>query len=141
MKLFNEKSLLLGEKVLDLTFKRHGILASNAANSETPGFRAKDLDFAGELESIWASDLHAGSAERLRRTNALHMDLGFGPFNKASVVNDNTGTVGSDGNNVDLDINMGKISTNSGRYNNAISLLTVKLKMLKGAMKSGGSTT
>ena len=128
---------MLGEKVLDLTHRRYGVLASNAANSETPGFRAKDLSFAGELESIWASDLKPNSPERLNRTNALHMDAGIGPFQHAGVVNDNTGTVGADGNNVDLDINMGKISTNAGQYSNAISLLTVKLRMLKSAMKSG----
>ena len=138
MKLFNEKSILLGEKVLDLAHRRHGVLVSNAANSETPGFKAKDLSFAGELESIWASDLGPNSPERLKRTSALHMDEGIGPFQRASVVNDYTGTVGADGNNVDLDINMGKISTNAGQYSNAISLLTVKLRMLKSAMKSGG---
>ena len=115
MKLFNEKSLLLGEKVLDLAYKRHGVLASNAANSETPGYRAKDLSFANELESIWAANMRAGSAERLTRTSDLHMDIGVGPFNRARVVNDNVGTVGSDGNNVDLDLNMGKISTNAGQ--------------------------
>ena len=138
MKLFNEKSMLLGEKVLDLAHRRHGVLVSNAANSETPGYRAKDLSFANELESIWASNMRAGSAERLTRTSALHMDMGISPFNRASVVNDNVGTVGADGNNVDLDINMGKISTNAGQYSNAISLLSMKLKLLKSSIKGPG---
>ena len=137
MKIFNEKSILLGQKVLDLAHRRHGVLVSNAANSETPGFRAKDLSFAGELESIWAAD-KANSPERLTRTSALHMDAGIGPSYRAKVVNDNVGTVGADGNNVDLDINMGKISANAGQYKNAISLLTTKMRILKGSIRSGG---
>ena len=49
MKLF-DKTFDVLEKSMDLHFKRHSVLASNVANSETPGYKAREIDFAGELE-------------------------------------------------------------------------------------------
>ncbi|HQH27400.1 MAG TPA: flagellar basal body rod protein FlgB, partial [Oligoflexia bacterium] len=84
------------ERSLDLYYKRHQILASNAANSETPKYQARELDFAGELDKALGN-----AAEPLVKTNPLHMDLttSEGP----RILPDNTGAVGADGNNVDID--------------------------------------
>ncbi|MDR2337370.1 MAG: flagellar basal body rod protein FlgB [Deltaproteobacteria bacterium] len=139
MKLFNERSIILSEKVLDLSFRRHGILTSNAANSETPGFRAKELDFAKELERAWkVGSPNLSLTNNLRLTNTRHLNTDFNPASNAKLVYDNSGAVGADGNNVDLDINLGKISTNASQYTGAITLLGMKLKMLKNAVTNKG---
>ena len=48
MQLFGRVTEGLGT-ALDLYQARHQVLAENIANSETPGYRARDLQFADQL--------------------------------------------------------------------------------------------
>ena len=127
MKLFNNTFDLI-EKAMDMQIRRHSVLSSNVVNSETPSFTAKDLDFSGELQRALAPQ-----TEDLTKTSALHMDLPGA--NSAHAVPDYTGAMGADGNNVDLDIEMGKIADNSRAYSNAASWLGVQLRLLKTAAR------
>jgi flagellar basal-body rod protein FlgB len=56
MNLFSPTVLGLG-RALDLYAARHRILAENVAHAETPGYRAKEMDFGGELDR--AFDKHS----------------------------------------------------------------------------------
>jgi flagellar basal body rod protein FlgB len=64
------------------------------------------------------------------------MDLGSG--GDAHVINDNSMPVGADGNNVDLDIQMGKLSANSRHYQEALNLLGAQLKFIKAGISGRG---
>lgn len=128
MKLFNNTFDLL-EKSMDLQFRRHTLLSGNVANSETPNYRARDLDFANELQKA----VGHGSEDELQKTNALHMDST--ELSQAHAVFDNSGAMGGDGNNVDLDVSMAKIADNSRGYSNATSWLGVQLRLLKTAAR------
>lgn len=37
------------ERFLDVSVVRHSLISSNLANIDTPGYRTRDIDFAGEL--------------------------------------------------------------------------------------------
>jgi flagellar basal-body rod protein FlgB len=50
MSWLNGASLDLLQRFLDLSSKRQELITSNIANVDTPGYRAKDIDFRGELE-------------------------------------------------------------------------------------------
>ncbi len=130
MELF-DKTFRAVEKKLDLHFKRHMVLAGNTANSETPNYKAREINFAGELERALGTE-----QKDIAKTNPLHMDLSANE--NSHVVLDNSGAVGADGNNVDIDINMGKLSANSRSYNNAVEMLNVKLQMLRMAARGTG---
>jgi flagellar basal-body rod protein FlgB len=54
MSLFSPTVLGLG-RAIELFTARHRILAENLAHAETPGYRAKEMDFGGELERAFAS--------------------------------------------------------------------------------------
>lgn len=131
MKLFD--STFCGiEKCLDLYYKRHIVLSGNVVNSETPKYQAREVDFSGELEKAFGSD-----EEQLAKTSSKHMDVR--PEGGAHVVMDNSTPVGADGNNVDLDIAMGKLSSNARQYTKAAQLLLVKLRVMRtAAMGRGG---
>ena len=129
MKIFDDTFAGL-EKAMDLTFKRHVLLSSNTANSETPNYRARELDFAGELQRALGD-----TSNDLRKTNPKHMDVSS--LEGSHIVFDNTGEMGSDGNNVDLDINMGKISANSRSYESAAGLVAQKLKLMRSFIRKG----
>ncbi len=49
MNLFSPTVVGLG-RALDLYAARHRLLAENVAHAETPGYRAKEMDFGGELD-------------------------------------------------------------------------------------------
>lgn len=55
-------------RYLDLTAFRHGLIAGNVANIDTPGYRARDIDFRSELDRAQAAQPHvtevAGLIER-----------------------------------------------------------------------------
>lgn len=128
MKLFNNTFEVI-ERSMDLRFRRHALLSSNIANSETPGYRARELDFAGELEHV----LGQTSSEEVQKTDTRHMDLATGSV--SHVVMDDSGAMGADGNNVDLDISMGKMAENARAYQNAANWLGVQLRLIKTAAR------
>lgn len=130
MKLFDSTFAAI-EKKMDLSIKRHAVLSSNIANEETPNYRAREYSFANEVEKA----MGVGS-NPLKTTNAKHMDVSSNA--SAHVEFDNSTAVGADGNNVDLDIEMGKISANSRDYSNAVNILATKLKLLKAAVSGRG---
>lgn len=132
MKLFDPTFQAI-EKKLDLSMRRHAVLSSNVANNETPNFIARDLNFSKEIEKALGTN-----KEELTLTNAKHMDMT--QLTGEHIYKDHSMSVGADGNNVDLDIQMGKLSSNSRDYSGALNLLTVKLKMLKSAAmgRAGG---
>lgn len=127
-----DKTFSALEKKMDLHFRRHVTLAGNIANSETPNFRAREVDFAGELEKALGE-----KKEVLVKTHPQHMDLSS--HEGAHVVFDNSTPVGADGNNVDLDIATGKLSSNAREYSGAANLMMIKLRILRmAAMGRGG---
>lgn len=132
MKLFDSTFQAI-EKKLDVTLRRHTVLSGNIANNETPNYVARDVDFANEVEKIMGSH-----QEEMKKTNPLHLDTAR--LSGAHIYHDHSMPVGADGNNVDLDIQMGKLSANSREYSGALNLLTVKLRMLKAAAsgRAGG---
>jgi flagellar basal-body rod protein FlgB len=62
----NSVQVNLLERFMDLAAKRQGLITSNIANVDTPGYRAKDIDFQGELQRALQGD-DAGTTEPLVR--------------------------------------------------------------------------
>jgi flagellar basal-body rod protein FlgB len=102
-------------QALSLFQKRHEVLASNIANIETPGYRAHDLkNFDATLKEVFA----AGEGEA---------DDSFGP----SVTEDTTAPARADGNTVDLELQMAKLSGNATSYLALVRILGKRLAGLR----------
>lgn len=119
-------------KAMDLSQRRNEVIASNIANADTPGFRAGDLDFAGELEKAFGSSKDSNFS----KTNSKHLDLSSNDGN-SHVVEDLSGATKADGNNVDIDIQMGEMAQNAGRYTSAATLMRKQMGLLKLAIREG----
>lgn len=115
-------------KTMDLTWRRNLALTSNISNAETPQYRAVDLNFAGELERAFQN-----SSKSLTQTHEQHLDISS--QSQAHLVPVFSGATKQDGNNVDLDIQMGQLAHNSGRYSMAAGLMRKKLIMLRQAVR------
>ena len=118
------------QRAMDLRFRRHVLLTSNIANSETPGYKARELDFAGQLEKAFGE-----TKAPLAMTDDQHLDLTISERDHVTL--DQTGAMGADGNNVDLDIMMGKLSDNGRAYESAVSMMSQKLRMLRTFIRRG----
>jgi flagellar basal-body rod protein FlgB len=117
------------EKALGLTGRRHAALSANIANAETPQYRAVDLHFGSELKR--AFDQHSGS--KLVRTHSQHLEMVRDSAAHLSL--DRSGVTKADGNNVDIDLQMGRLRYNTSQYNLAASILRERIQQIKSVLR------
>lgn len=113
---------------------RQKLLSTNVANAETPGYKAKRLDFEEALAR--AVDL-----DKLRSMNAdddKHFNVGGGSFSnlEPEVYNDPNGNVSDDDNSVDVADEMARMAENKVLYDASVQLLNKKLGLMKYAVSS-----
>ncbi|MCC6347542.1 MAG: flagellar basal body rod protein FlgB [Nitrospirales bacterium] len=116
-----DNSMKLLERMLDIAAFRQRILASNIANSETPGYRARDISFQNELEK-------AKTAFEVEGRESRQAYEVYEPVDTMPSQDDNT---------VNLDMEMAKVAENTLIYNTATQLIGMKVRMLKDILRSG----
>jgi flagellar basal-body rod protein FlgB len=116
------------QKALELSWRRNEAITSNISNAETPQYRAVDLNFAGELDRAML-----GKPSEVIKTNGKHLDISDNHL--AHLSPDLSGATKPDGNNVDIDIQMGRLAYNSGKYSMNTSLLRKKFQFLYNAIR------
>ena len=117
-------------RTMDLTWKRNQALSANIANAETPQYRAIDVSFGNELERAFEAQ-----SSSLAQTDAGHIDTRSSPGDTSTLVSDLSGATKPDGNNVDLDLQMGRLAQNSGDYANAARLIRRQIGLLRTAIR------
>ena len=118
--LFSDNAPKAMKKSLDLMSTRQSVITSNIGNVDTPGFKASEIDFQGQLREALGSKGQLS----LQATNDKH----FGP--KTSNISTLTAdpfeeedAAKSNGNNVDVDKEMAKMAENQIFYNAVIQLM------------------
>jgi flagellar basal-body rod protein FlgB len=119
------------QRAMDLTWRRNEALVSNIANAETPGYRAVDYSFGSELAQAFNQ-----STEAMSRTHTKHLDTSSSSGGR--LVADLRGATKADGNNVDLELQMGQLTSNAGQYSIAADLYRKKLAQVKLAIREAG---
>ncbi len=119
---------------LDLRSQKQNIISSNIANSETPGYKAKRLDFEQELSRV----IESGGVN-LSKTHARHINLNgeFGSI-QADIYNNPNDVVREDGNTVDRDAELVALKENQLLYTAAVEMLKRKLALVKYSINEGG---
>lgn len=107
---------------------RNNVTASNIANAETPGYKAKVVDFENALQR--AIDLSSSKDPSAPgpSINNLRADVYDNP--EINVANDN--------NTVDLEKEMANMQENTILYKAALQMINKKLGSLKYAATDGG---
>ncbi len=122
-----DRRVLPLQKELDLRVTRNQLISSNVANVDTPGYKARDLDFSRIL---------AGEAEKLslRVTDDRHMPesevIGTTP------VRQSTETSRPDGNNVQIEEEMLKLTQNNIEYNALVQFVSKYLSGVRRTIES-----
>jgi len=114
-KLFDQTFGLL-ERSLDIRTPRQRILSSNIANSETPGYEAKDIPF----EKILERSMNEYSLLPLKRTHSNHL-----PEYLTTEIMAETVPGG-----VNIDQEMAKLAENNMRFQAEVQALLKKIQAL-----------
>ena len=99
------------ERYMDLLSARQKLVAANIANADTPGYRARDIDFQSEFQSAIAAPPASVEVPGLKIKN--------------------------DGNNVSVDREARLLSENALRFNVASELMRSQIRMVRSAIQEG----
>jgi len=115
---------------------RQNVTASNIANAETPGYKAKKVDF----EDALARAVDINDLRKMSTSDPEHFIVGGGSIMnlRADVYDNPDGPTTNDGNTVDLETEMANMQENSILYKAAMELMNKKLGTLKYAASDGG---
>ncbi len=119
---------------MNLRLMRHNVISSNIANADTPGYKAKEIDFEQAFRDALGINgdipMDGSHPEHLylRETDAIHPEIYDDPNGEESL----------DGNTVNRSMEMAKMSENEQLYNASVELLKKKLGMLKYGITEGG---
>jgi flagellar basal-body rod protein FlgB len=137
LQLFNFTQQLL-ELSMRVRGARHEILSANIANADTPGYRARDLDFksvmdvALNLENVPAAEYEP----RLETLSSSSLDLRSALY-VPEYPETGHGEDRLDGNSVSLDRQMVLLTENALAYEAALTLLSRKLAGLRYVISEG----
>jgi flagellar basal-body rod protein FlgB len=127
-----QKSIGIYESALKLRSARAEILAGNLANADTPGYQARDINFADALNSQMNPKARS---EDLAMTQARHQDglaTGLGGLNTQF----RTPTQPSvDGNTVEEQVEHAEFMQNSLEFQTSFTLLNSRFRGLMSAIK------
>jgi flagellar basal-body rod protein FlgB len=121
--IFQSDNQQLARTMLDAAALRQDAIASNLANSDTPGYHRVDLaaDFASKLKASWESGGFKG-------------DSGL-PIPQAALTEDKTArSVRPDGNNVEIEHELLAMNRNAVEFQYLGDIVTNNIKQLKMAI-------
>jgi flagellar basal-body rod protein FlgB len=118
-------------QALKLRSQRTEVLASNLANVDTPGYRARDIDF----KSVLAATGSAGSSVQMAATQPGHIGAATVNGTATPELKYRTPLAPSlDGNTVDAQLEQAAFAENSVRYQATLSFLSGKFRSLMTAI-------
>ena len=131
-RIFGHTSKMIG-KALDISARRHNLIAGNIANMDTIGFKPSDLDFNDTLKRVMKED----EPESLDKTHIKHLSA------------DNEDRFAMNGKNseevdiyhldsVNIDTQMMNLMENNIKYRSTTEMLLRKIQMLNYSIDEGG---
>ena len=122
------------ENALKYRALRNQVLSANIANADTPGYKARDLDFSTALQNA------SGKGVRLIGTSDMH--LGTGKSTNAAMTSEQLKyrvpmQPTLDGNTVETDVEQAAFAENALMYRASLAFLDGKIRTIRFALKGG----
>lgn len=135
-----ESSFSFHQQALQLRNARHEVLASNIANADTPGYKARDIDFTSEFRKALEQGTSGASGQglALERTSSRHLAgqaVAAPSDNALDLLYRVPEQPSLDGNTVDMNRERTQFADNAVRYRAALSMLNSRIQGLKNAMQ------
>lgn len=115
--------LNFNHQALNLRSQRQQVLASNIANADTPGYKARDFDFRSALATAAA------------RPAASEASGGAAPAPQPELLYRSVIQPSIDGNTVDMDVERAQFAENTVHYEANITMLTHQIRMMLAAIQ------
>lgn len=119
---------------MNLRLLNQNVISSNIANADTPGYKAKAVEFEGALRSA----LGVGDDLPMRVSDPRHIVPAPTDAVDPEIYEEQDGVESLDGNTVDRAGEMAKLAENQLLYDASAEMLKRKLGMLKYAITEGG---
>ncbi len=120
---------MFNHQALNLRSQRQQVLASNIANADTPGYKARDFDFKAALAAAVTQPVTqpetAAASGGAAPAPAPQPDLLYRGVVQPSI----------DGNTVDMDVERAQFAENTVHYEANITMLTHQIRMMLAAIQ------
>jgi flagellar basal-body rod protein FlgB len=114
------------EQALMLHGQRLGVLAANLANADTPGYKARDIDFSAVL-----SPAQGETQLPLKVTHAGQITFDDGDSPVADLKYRNPYQASLDGNTVEMPVEQAAFSENNVRYQASLNFINLRIAELQ----------
>ncbi len=117
------------KKSLDASEKRKGVIANNIANVNTKGYKSHYVTFEETLEE-------SKKDVELSVTDEKHIG-NMEEYGETKIKRDESDSMRTDGNNVDIDNEMANLAANYLKYNALISQVNNRMSMTRTVITGG----
>jgi flagellar basal-body rod protein FlgB len=114
------------EQALLLHGQRLGVLANNLANADTPGYKARDIDFSAVL-----SQTQGETEMPLQVDNAAHITFDNSELPPGDLKYRNPYQASLDGNTVEMPVEQAAFSENNVRYQASLNFINSQISELQ----------
>lgn len=119
-------------QALQLRSERQRLLASNIANADTPGYQARDIDFARALREATG----ASTVTSLAATQRGHLGAPAGARSESQMQFALQSQTSLDSNGVDMDRERASFADNAVKYEATLRFINGSVRTTLDAMKS-----
>jgi flagellar basal-body rod protein FlgB len=119
-------------QALVLRAERQRLIASNIANADTPGYVARDMDFARALREATGQ----AAAVAPTTTQARHVQVAGGARAEPNLLYTRPAQNNLDGNSVDMDRERAAFADNTVKYEATLRFINGSVRTMLDAMKS-----
>ncbi len=130
-----DAALRFQQEALNLRAQRQEVLAANIANADTPGYQARDLDFAGELNKVMERGRPEASGMQLAVTSARHIPAQTLSAPSIDLMYRIPDQPSLDGNTVDMDRERTQFADNSLQYQTGLTVLSGQIKSMMSVLQ------
>jgi flagellar basal-body rod protein FlgB len=117
------------EQALLLQGQRLGVLATNLANADTPGYKARDIDFSAVL-----SQTQGETELPLQATDAAHITFGDSELPPGELKYRNPYQASLDGNTVEMPVEQAAFSESNVRYQASLNFINLTISAVQFAI-------
>lgn len=121
-------------KALNASWKRNEIISNNMANVNTPNFKKSNVEFETLLQKYLNGNSIPGNT-----THDKHIPIGLKSLNDLNykINTSKNYKTRRDGNNVDIDVEMGELAKNIILYNTLSTRISSNFNKLRTVIKEG----
>jgi flagellar basal-body rod protein FlgB len=121
-------------QALALRSERQRLLASNIANADTPGYVARDMDFASALRQA-TGNATGGMPATLNTSTAGHIAAATGARAEPKLLYASASQTNLDRNSVDMDRERAAFADNSVKYEATLRFINGNVRTMLDAIK------